>query len=94
MLFETGGIFSSAGVNESCCIIAGFWSFVCDCVTKHASGDWGDLCEDDKKLNDEAVQHGGRILSAYNHPLDPDLKIYIITEADRSATTVLFPSEY
>lgn len=54
--------------------------------------DWGSTCDDSKQLNDEAVLYGdGRILAVYETSKG---KIWIITEADRSATTVLFPSDY
>jgi len=61
-------------------------------LSRHLRGDWGDLDDDDKKANDDALVHGSRLLSAY---LTADgTKFWIITEADRSATTVLLPSEY
>jgi hypothetical protein len=60
-------------------------------VRRHLRGDWGDLCDDDKKANDLALLHGSRILSAY---VFTHGKVWIITEWDRSATTVLLPSEY
>lgn len=60
-------------------------------VVRHLMGDWGDMCDEDKMLNDEAVKHGGRIFSAYETEVG---KLWIITEADRSATTILLPSEY
>ena len=53
--------------------------------------DWGDLCESDKAENEQALKDGERILALYNIGSD---KIYIITEWDRSATTILFPYEY
>ena len=62
-----------------------------DLVKRHQAGDWGDLSPDDWTANDQAVQHGGRILSAY---LTVGGRFWIITEADRSATTVLLPEEY
>lgn len=58
---------------------------------KHRNGDWGDLGEEDKRNNDEALETGDRILSAYNIG---DTRIWIITEYDRSATTVLLTDEY
>ena len=58
----------------------------------HASGDWGQLCEEDRRANDEAIAEGTRLLSAYE--LDTGVKIWIITEADRSVTTILLPEEY
>ena len=57
-----------------------------------ASSDWGDLCEEDEQENDFSVTHGFRILSSYK--LDTRATIWIITEADRSATTFLLPEEY
>ena len=69
-----------------------FDDFVHRSLCRHLSGDWGDLCEDDKALNDEAVRVGDeRILSAYEKD---GKKIWIITESDRSTTTILFPDEY
>ncbi len=66
-------------------------------LTRHMQGDWGDELDDfDKQQNDLAVKEGYRILSAYNVPAEngETERIWIITEADRSATTVLLPSEY
>lgn len=60
-------------------------------LSRHLHCDWGELCEEDWKLNDAAVRHGERLLSAYNVA---DQKVFIITEWDRSATTVLFADEY
>lgn len=67
-------------------------------LRRHQRGDWGDLDVEDKRLNDEAVAHEGvpdqqsRVLSAYR--LANGSKIWIITEWDRSATTILLPEEY
>ena len=61
-------------------------------VSRHVSGDWGEVDASDWKLNDQAVAEGTRILSAYKTKLDE--RIWIITEADRSATTLLLPEEY
>ena len=60
-------------------------------LKRHASGDWGDLCPEDSLANDEALQHGGRLFSAYGLG---DSRFWIITEADRSATTVLLSNDY
>ncbi len=60
-------------------------------LSRHASGDWGDLCPEDALANHEALQHGGRLFSAYGHG---DTRFWIITEADRSVTTILLPSDY
>lgn len=61
-------------------------------IQRHANHDWGDLDEKDKRENDYSVAHGFRILSAYQ--LKDATRIWIITEADRSSTTILLPSEY
>lgn len=58
----------------------------------HQLGDWGIVDEVDKKENDFSVQEGLRILSAYR--LATEVKIWVITESDRSVTTILLPSEY
>lgn len=61
-------------------------------LLRHVSGDWGELCEEDKAENELSLKNGFRLLSAYR--TKTDLKIWIITEADRSATTILIPDEY
>lgn len=63
---------------------------------RHASGDWGDCCEEDAELNDLALRDGSRIFSVYR---SAGQKVYVITEAcdeqgQRAATTILLPSEY
>jgi hypothetical protein len=58
-------------------------------LERHVQGDWGELCEEDKQANDEAVADDLRILSAYR--LNDGTKIRAITEANRSATTLLPP---
>jgi hypothetical protein len=62
-------------------------------LDRHVEGDWGDALDDeDKQENDFLVEHGLRILSAYTTRSGE--KIWIITEADRSLTTILLPHEY
>jgi len=67
-------------------------------LQRHLRGDWGTLCEEDLEANEWAVKNGARILSAYmlpaRTPTARPVKLWIITEADRSATTILLPSEY
>lgn len=60
-------------------------------LSRHMSGDWGDLTDDDKKLNDQDLDAGGRLHSAYHTEKG---KLWIITEWDRSSTTLLLPAEY
>jgi hypothetical protein len=61
-------------------------------LRRHMQGDWGELCEEDREENEFSLEHGLRVMSAYRLPTD--VKIWVITEADRSATTFLLPAEY
>ena len=61
-------------------------------LARHANGDWGEVDEDDRRANEYAVEHGLRVLSGYT--LRTGEKIWVITEADRSSTTILLPEEY
>ena len=61
-------------------------------LNRHLSSNWGDVCAVDQQANDDALLNGERLLSAYRTKLGT--KIWIITEADRSATTILLPEEY
>ena len=61
-------------------------------LRRHQNCDWGDVCPQDKWSNDKAVKTGDRLLSVY-HSKD-GIKFWIITEWDRSATTVLLPEDY
>lgn len=70
-----------------------FSGFVNDSLNRYKTCDWGEISKEDKVLNDEAITNGDRIFATYIYPAD-GTKIWIITEADRSATTVLFPDEY
>lgn len=68
-------------------------------LSRHATGDWGDLTEADKRLNDEALEDGSRIFSGYILPTGSKGKVWVITEGEddqgqRAATTLLLPSEY
>ena len=67
------------------------------CLTRHSSGDWGDICAEDKRANDESLKFGTRLLSVYR--FDDGRVLWIITEAEddrgqRAATTMLLPDEY
>jgi hypothetical protein len=61
-------------------------------LARHQAGDWGCVDEEDRRLNDEALIHGDRILSAYRTL--KGVKLWCLTEADRSVTTILLPDEY
>lgn len=62
-------------------------------LNRHASGDWGELPEEDVEENRRSLEHGHRLFSAYESD-DRKTRFYVITEADRSATTLLLPEEY
>lgn len=95
-LFDPGQMMITAGINTRCMRDPLFQQFVMASCCRHLQGDWGDLeYEEDRKANDAALKEGDfRIMSAYNYGDDPKETIWIITEWDHSATTVLFPSEY
>jgi len=63
-----------------------------DYLERHRHGDWGDLCADDHQANVDALRHGDRLLSSYRLPTGA--KLWIITEADRAATSLLLPEDY
>ena len=60
-------------------------------LARHASGDWGDLCAHDRRQNEVALREGYRVFSSYDAPAGT---VWIITEADRSVTTILLPEDY
>jgi hypothetical protein len=85
--FQTGQIVTTANALNHLSyddILAG--------LLRHVTGDWGDLDADDRKENDLALEKGSRFLSAYQ--ASNGVKFWIITEADRSSTTVLLPEDY
>ena len=60
-------------------------------LARHALGDWGELCAFDRRQNEIALRDGYRVLSSYDVLED---RVWVITEADRSITTILLPEEY
>ena len=62
-----------------------------DYLARHAAGDWGNLCAFDRHQNERALRVGERIFSSYETSVG---KVWIITEADRSITTILLPEVY
>ncbi len=60
-------------------------------IARHATGDWGDLCAHDRRENERSLRHGWRVLSSY---AVGEGRVWVITEADRSVTTILLPEEY
>ena len=90
-MFELGNRVATLGIVKAMEDDSSFINEVAQCMKRHRSCDWGIICDEDKKANDDAVINGDRILSAYETSKG---KIWIITEADRSVTTTLFPHEY
>ena len=96
-VFNTGQIVASRGVYDLACQNPDFSQFIQKSLNRHVKSDWGDVDDEDKQANDQAHIQDTRLLSAYNDDRFPKhgvATIWIITEADRSATTILFPDEY
>ena len=88
-IFGMGQIVATPGaLRELAAHGANEWDF----LRRHAIGDWGDLCQEDKDENEWSLVIGARLFSRYN--LSNDSRVWIITEADRSSTTLLLPEEY
>ena len=90
--FNLGRLLMTRGVNDQVAEDEAFAKFVMGSLARHRMGDWGNLTDEDKQENELSLKAGYRLLSAYESGELP--KIWIITEADRSATTILFPDEY
>ena len=87
-----GQVVWTRAVNDRVAGDIRFAEFVADSLARHRKGEWGELSKEDREANDLALKDSSRLLSAYE--VDGLPKIWIITEADRSATTILFPDEY
>ena len=90
--FPLGRLCATRGVAHDMERDAAFARFVAGSLARYRYCDWGDVCPQDKWANDRAVKGGERLLSVY-HSKD-GVKFWIITEWDRSATTVLLPEDY
>ena len=92
MKFELGQLVMTRGIADVMENNEVFKTEVNQAFEKYANCDWGDTCKEDAAMNDEAIKTGDdRVLAVYQ---TSEGKIYIITEWDRSCTTILFPSEY
>ena len=89
--FKLGKLVMTRGVHSKIKENVDFAVGVLDAFERYQRCDWGDLCDEDKALNEQAQKYGERIFALYNIGND---KIYIITEWDRSVTTILLPEEY
>lgn len=102
--FNGGQLVATAAVKYIAEKVDPFLTFMKGCITRHYHGDWGDVDDDDRKVNEDSLKLGERVFSVYKIPSELlkdipeeyslDTKIWIITERDRSVTTVLLPSEY
>lgn len=91
--FSLGKVVETSGVHGLRYANSDFNEFVAKSFLRHCDGDWGNLDDEDKRANDFALKNGDdRLFSKY--VFDRHTSIYIITEWDRSATTILFPEEY
>ena len=97
-LFETGTIVNTIGIREMMMNSSEAVETVQRCLDRHCRGDWGDLCDDDKQLNQESLneekEKGFSYSSLFSTYETEFGKIYIITECDRSVTTILLAEEY
>jgi hypothetical protein len=87
--FQLGQVVATPGAIE---LLVGVRRSPVEFIARHASGDWSDLDEHDRLMNEQALVHGGRLLSSYK--VVGEERIWMISEADRSSTCLLLPSEY
>jgi len=91
MKFTPGKLVWTRYINDCVADNTQFAKFVTDSLARHCNCDWGELSTEDKKENDFSMDKHLRLFSVYKKG---KFVIWIITEADRSVTTVLFPKEY
>lgn len=90
--FDFGQVVVTKGIDEKMKEDRSFQVFVQVSIGRYVHRDWGQTSDEDAKANNRAIQNGERILAVYKQP-KTDTTIRIITEADRSVTTILFPDE-
>ena len=94
---QLGQLVATASISSHMSADLSFHTFVFTSVLRHQEGDWGEVCEEDRYVNDLALTSGSRLVSVYHcsteHSYEGD-RIFIITEADRSVTTILWAGEY
>ena len=100
-----GQIVATRGVANVMAENSPFAGFTADALHRYMMKDFGDICEEDQAVNDDALKFGNRVMAVYNLPEEikefaknqfggQEDRLWIITEADRSVTTLLFSSEY
>jgi hypothetical protein len=91
MKFSFGELVWTHAINDLVATNSLFARFVMESLKRHINCDWGELSPEDKRENDFSLDKDLRLFSSYQRD---DWHIWIITEADRSVTTILFPEEY
>jgi hypothetical protein len=95
--FTLGQTVMTRSVSDLVMVSDRFIHFVMKCMLRHKACNWGDLDPEDIEYNNLALEYGSRILSSYMIPFSFGIdhtKLWLITEADRYSTTILFPSDY
>ena len=96
-VLSLGQVVATASIHSLMSSDLSFHTFVYTSLMRHEDGDWGEVCEEDQESNEMALVSDRRIFSVYEcGPVHQEYgrKIYVITESDRSVTTVLWPREY
>lgn len=88
LLFPLGEVYLTIGAQDA---LKESNQVAVEFLQRHQSGDYGDVCEDDRRENELSVKEGFRVLSSYK--TSKDIKLWLITEADRSSSYLLLPSE-
>ena len=88
-MFPTGRIVATPGIVEALSS-----EEILEALGRHVRGDWGEVDDEDWQANNDSLRNGTRLLSAYLSRGELGKKFWIITEADRNATTLLWPDEY
>ena len=86
-LFPLGRVVATPGIAETLGDVE-----ILRALARHQRGDWGEVCDEDREANDRSVKTGSRMLSVY--VAENGGRFWVITEGDRSATTLLWPNEY
>lgn len=92
MKFNSGLLVVTRGVNDLIASNEEFAKQVMLSLKRHLAGDWGEVCDEDRITNELALRDGGRLFSVYKREGMPT--IWVITEWNRSVTTILFPADY
>ncbi len=89
--FDLGKIYMTSGIDNEIKKDNKYIKELINCISKYLTGNWGDLEDYDKKANENALKNNERLLGSYSTSKG---KVYLITEWDRSSTTIMFANEY